>query len=121
MIQYFGHPTGQAGDLSLAQDDADGDGMSNLQEYLAGTDPTNRQSALRMITVTVIKPGPELDVSWSSVSNKIYFLERSSNLAAQPAFSVVQSNIVGQAGVTICPDTSAAGPGPYFYRVRVQP
>ena len=121
MIQYFGHPTGQAGDLSLAQSDADGDGMSNLQEYLAGTDPTNRQSALRMITVTAVKPGPELDVSWSSVSNKIYFLERSSNLAAQPAFSVVQSNIVGQAGVTICPDTSAAGPGPYFYRVRVQP
>ncbi len=120
MIQYFEHPTGQAGDFSLAQDDADGDGMSNLQEYLAGTDPTNRQSALRMMTVTVVKPGPELDVSWSSVTNKTYFLQRSSNLAAQPAFSVVQSNIVGQAGVTIYQDTSVAGPGPYFYRVGVQ-
>jgi len=41
MVQYFGHPTGQAGDHSLATDDANLDGRSNLQEYLAGTNPTN--------------------------------------------------------------------------------
>src|SRR5262245_19197961 len=29
MSLYFGHPTGQASDHSRAQDDADGDGMSN--------------------------------------------------------------------------------------------
>lgn len=121
MIQYFGHPTGQAGDLSLAQNDADGDGMSNQQEYLAGTDPTNPLSALRMTTVAVIKPGPELDVSWNSVSNKIYFLQRSTSLAALPASPVLQSNIVGQAGTTIYKDMTASGTGPYFYRVGVQP
>jgi Tol biopolymer transport system component len=120
MIQYFGHPTGQAGDLSLAQNDADGDHMSNLQEYQAGTNPTNSLSALRMTTVAVIKPGPELDVSWNSVSNRIYFLQRSSSLAALPASPVLQSNIVGQAGTTTYQDTTAAGPGPYFYRVGVQ-
>jgi hypothetical protein len=120
MIQYFGHPTGQAGDLSLAPDDADGDGMSNLQEYLAGTDPANPQSVLRMTTVAVVKPGPELDVSWNSVSNKIYFLQRSSNLAALPASSILQSNIVGQAGTTTYQDTNVVDQGPYFYRVGVQ-
>jgi hypothetical protein len=120
MIQYFGHPTGLSGDKSLAQGDADGDGMSNSQEYLAGTDPTKPQSALRMTTVAVVKPGPELDVSWNSVSNKIYFLQRSSSLAALPASPVLQSNIVGQAGTTTYQDTTAAGPGPYFYRVGVQ-
>ena len=36
---YFGHPTGQAGDKSRAQDDADSDGISNLQEYINGTNP----------------------------------------------------------------------------------
>jgi hypothetical protein len=30
MIHYFGHPTGQPGNQSLATDDPDGDGMNNL-------------------------------------------------------------------------------------------
>jgi Tol biopolymer transport system component len=48
MVQYFGHSTGQAGDLSRAQDDADGDGANNLQEFLAGTIPTDPTSALTL-------------------------------------------------------------------------
>ncbi len=36
---YFGHPTGQAFDHSLAQDSAAGDGVSNLQKYLLGKNP----------------------------------------------------------------------------------
>jgi len=36
MMQYFGHATGQTGDYSLAQDDADGDGVNNFAEYVAG-------------------------------------------------------------------------------------
>jgi hypothetical protein len=48
MSQYFGHAAGQAGDYSRAQDDADGDGMTNLQEFLAGTDPLDPQSCLRL-------------------------------------------------------------------------
>jgi len=39
MLLYFGHPTGEAEDNSLAGGDADCDGVSNLQEYQNGTDP----------------------------------------------------------------------------------
>ena len=38
---YFGHPTGQAGDLSRATDDPDKDGLNNLQEFQNGTNPLN--------------------------------------------------------------------------------
>jgi hypothetical protein len=39
MMQYFGHPTGQASDQSLAGNDPAGDGLSNLQKYLLGLNP----------------------------------------------------------------------------------
>ena len=39
MINYFGHPTGQASDQSFAWNDPAGDGLSNLQKYLLGRNP----------------------------------------------------------------------------------
>jgi hypothetical protein len=39
MVQYFGHPTGQASDQSFAWNDPAGDGLSNLQKYLLGLNP----------------------------------------------------------------------------------
>ena len=39
LAQYFGHPTGQAGDQSFAWNDPAGDGLSNLQKYLLGLNP----------------------------------------------------------------------------------
>jgi hypothetical protein len=39
LVQYFGHPTGQASDQSFAWNDPAGDGLSNLQKYLLGLNP----------------------------------------------------------------------------------
>ena len=59
-------------------------------------------------------------VSWLSVSNRTYFLERSTNLGVAQIFLPLSSNLVGQAGATTLLDTNAAGIGPVFYRVGVQ-
>jgi hypothetical protein len=81
-MQHFGHPTGLASDHSRAQDDADGDGMSNLQEYLAGTDPLDPQSSLKL-QVQGVEPGtgrPKL--SFTAVAAIDYTLQYSHDLGS---------------------------------------
>jgi Tol biopolymer transport system component len=92
MIEYFGHPTGQAGDLSLAQDDADGDGMSNLQEYLAGTDPTVPTSVLALNIAPVVL-GTSAALTWTAAPGKTYQLLSTTNLS-----NAVWSVVPGSAG-----------------------
>jgi hypothetical protein len=113
-LQGFGLPVNGSADFA----DADGDGMNNWQEWMAGTDPTNSASVLRMLTASNGVLG--VAVTWQSVNNRTYFLERSGNLALRPAFHSVISNLVGQAGKTLYKDTNAIGTDPFFYRVGVQ-
>ncbi|HUJ70996.1 MAG TPA: Amuc_1099 family pilus-like system protein [Verrucomicrobiae bacterium] len=51
-------------DPNVANEDPDGDGMSNLQEYLAGTDPTNSASSFRI--TSILQEGNSLRVTWMS-------------------------------------------------------
>ena len=71
--QYFGHPTGQASDNSLATTDPDGDGFSNLQEFLAGLDPTNGVSSFRIISIAA--GGIDLLVTWMTGIGKTNALQ----------------------------------------------
>jgi len=97
--------------------DTDSDGLNNWQEWIAGTDPTNALSLLWLGPLT--GTDSELTVSWSSVTNRSYALERATNFGGA-IFSVLQSNIVGWPGTTTWTDTNAIGSARRFYRVRVE-
>lgn len=57
--------------------DFDGDGMSNLQEYLAGTDPKNSASCLRIKEVT--REGDDIRIVWTAVGGKSYVVQTNSS------------------------------------------
>ncbi len=95
--------------------DSDGDGLNNWLEWIAGTNPIDVLSVLKMNSVS--NSLASSTVTWQSVTNVTYYLQRSTNL---PAFTSIQSNLVGQAGSTSYSDTTATNGGSYFYRVGVQ-
>jgi hypothetical protein len=97
--------------------DNDGDGMSNYAEWKAGTIPTNNLSVLQLATPVPTNNPAGLVVSWQSVTNVTYFLQRSLDSVA---FASIQSNLAGRVGTTSFTDTNASGAGPFFYRVGVQ-
>jgi hypothetical protein len=114
-LQQYGLPTDGSADFA----DPDHDGLNNWQEWVCGTDPTNALSSLRLLTPVVA--GTDARVSWQSVPGVNYFLERSTNLSASPAFAPLAMNIAGQTGMTSYTDSNAVGSGPLFYRVGVSP
>jgi hypothetical protein len=113
-LQRYGLTT----DGTADNQDLDGDGLKNWQEWKTGTDPTSAASVLQMLTSSNSIAGAT--VTWQSVAGINYFIQRSADLSAQPPFSIIQSNLIGQAGSTSYLDTSATNGTAYFYRVGVQ-
>jgi hypothetical protein len=65
--------------------DPDGDGATNWQEYVAGTDPTNPLSVLK----ATIKAVPL--ISWDSISNKVYRVMRKDTVNSTKAAIVLDN------------------------------
>jgi len=116
-LQQYGLSTDGRADLA----DSDADGFDNWQEWVAGTNPTNSASVLRMLAMPPATSTTNgITVGWTSVTNRTYCLERALVLGTAPGFGIVRSNISGLNNTTTFTDTNATGPGPFFYRVRVE-
>jgi subtilisin family serine protease len=99
--------------------DADHDGASNLAEWLAGTNPTNAASCLRLLAPSATATSG-IVLHWPSVAGKTYRLERATNLLA--GFNtVVRSNISATPPTNSEPDTAVLPDKARYYRVLVEP
>lgn len=98
-------------------DDADGDGLTNGEEYLAGTNPTDPASSFRFVHVTADVQGEYL-IEWSSVPDKSYSVLRSRVLSTNPGdYQVIRSGILSAGARTGYRDLPPSGH--WFYRVSV--
>lgn len=92
--------------------DADGDGVDDRGEYLAGTWPTHAWSVLRA-EVDSERPGEAPVVRWSSVPGVNYRLDRAESLQGPwSPFSILQPGTGGKIASPIVPMG--------FFRVRAQ-
>ena len=58
--------------------DLDGDGSTNIAEFIAGTDPQDRSDVLELSILSV--QGNSADLSWLSAADRTYVLSSSTNL-----------------------------------------
>ncbi len=86
--------------------DLDGDGFTNLQEFLAGTDPSDARSLLRIVGAA--DAGTASGVQFSSVLGKTYAVEENSNYPAA-AWQGIASGKSGTGSVVTQTDAGASG------------
>jgi regulation of enolase protein 1 (concanavalin A-like superfamily) len=97
-----------------AGQDADLDGMTNLQEYWAGTNPRNAASVLRITRINRL--GSNLVLSFLSGTGRMYAIERTTTL---PASWQLLTNVGPFTnGSTTLTNTGGAASSNGFYRLR---
>jgi hypothetical protein len=97
--------------------DSDDDGLSNREEYLAGTDPKSSKSSIEFVETEKTAAGGMV-LRWQSATNRFYRILRSHDLLS--GFSPIAAGIRATPPVNIFTDTNTVDRGPYFYQVDVE-
>jgi thrombospondin type 3 repeat protein len=98
--------------------DSDGDGLTNLQEFKAGTDPKNPTSQFRISSI--VPNAGNYQIGFPSVLGKTYRLEYRDDLATGN-WKTLTDQIFGTGATIQINDPSATGLTKRFYRLSLEP
>ena len=120
-LAYFGHALGSASDHSRGGDDADGDGVSNLTEFLHGTSPLNAASTPVLApfvlgSTTAIANG--FQFTCNSTMNWTYQLQRRDTLDSSSAWINIGLGMEGTGGILAFSDNATNTTR--FYRIQAR-
>lgn len=115
---YFGGDGKTTNSQSAATADPDGDGMNNMTEYIAGSNPLDGRSAVRVVSLD--KKGNVVSIQFASELGQSFFLERTSDLVTG-TWTNTGTNVIGRMDVTDAADIQSNKADHGFYRVRVLP
>jgi len=108
---YFGSVSSNRTRLT----DTDGDGMTDYEEFIAGTDPTNAQSNLRFLATS--QTNHTVSFQWSAAPGRIYEAQSSTDLFNWTPVSTWMQAVSSPMTYSL---TNDAGDGQMF-RVQVRP
>jgi hypothetical protein len=103
--------------LRTAATDTDHDGLTDSAEFVAGTNPTNAASVLK-VTASALPAGNAVQFVWPSAANHGYRVLGSTNGTSWPPFTGWQRATAGTTVLPLPPRTNGA---PYLFRVEAQP
>jgi hypothetical protein len=94
--------------------DFDGDGKTDLEEFRAGTDPTNQDSVLRALTVS--RTGGGARVFWQAIPGRSYRVEFKDDLE-WTGWTTISGQVQSNGSTSWIDDPSAASTSRRFYRI----
>lgn len=94
-----------------ATSDSDGDGSSDLDEWIGGTNATDPNSVTRL--VLLVQPDGSRRLTWSGNNGRVYDILRSTDLGT---FVPIAEGITGMSSTLVDPVPFPRG----FYRLRTQ-
>ncbi len=115
---YFGGDGMTTNSQSCATCDPDGDGMDNMTEFVAGTDPTDSESALRIMSI-VVQPNGDREITWRSVSGRHYQVWVATDLS--DVYLQVSLTLPSAGSSMTFTDDIDFGSAQLFYKVKVLP
>ena len=106
------------GSTASTNTDSDADGVSDLAEFGAGTDPLSGSSLMEMVQVSNNGTNGFV-LRWASETNQTYSVARATNLI-QNSFASLSTNLPATPPQNVYTDSTASGSSVFFYRVGVE-
>ena len=122
-LAYFSYALGSAADNSRGADDTDGDGVSNLTEFLNGSDPLNAASFPTgpVFGITdILLVGNDVQLSFSGAANWTFQLQRRDTLDSSTTWANVGAAQSGSGGGLVLADSGGATNFARFYRIQAR-
>jgi hypothetical protein len=98
--------------------DPDHDGRSNLQEYLAGTDPNNASDYLHITGESFGPGGTTATITWASVLTRCYYIQETTSLDPTIIWSDSGLGIIAPVGASTVRSFVDGSAPIRFYRVE---
>jgi hypothetical protein len=112
LLTYFGTTN------ISASADPTGNGMTIGEDYLAGTDPTNAASVLRITSGAFGRGGTNVSLTWQSVPTRFYYIQKSVNLVSNIWEDSGLGTILPSAGSSTTSGFTDTNAPMRFYRVE---